>query len=220
MFTVSIITSPLKLIVFFPQIWWEGGSCMQNAKTSFVCRWFWKSILSLTKLQPKTTIAECNQEGCKESDLYGGSIWWFTSLNFEQMMVKVKFVESNTLKACFLSVHCPGEQALYMVLLWDSIAFTSVIGKKWYRKWVNFTGCYSYSVLQCRGSCLSFQTKDRERQGDVKKKKKKREIEGEKVREAVWAWTKESDFDILFAWCTVVCCPADYDKVSQYRLHQ
>lgn len=177
MFTVSMITSPLELIAccFFicHSFWGEGGSCMQNAITSFVCRWFRKYILSLS------TMAECNQEGREESDLYGGSIW---SLNFEQMMVKVKFVESDRLKAFFLYVYTVQLSRLYIWFLYVTQLPSPVwlvrndTESEWNSQVAIVTVCCSVEV---HVSHLKLKT---ERQGDVKKKR-----EGEKSREAVWA---------------------------------
>lgn len=170
------VTSGINCLLFFSlsQIWGEGGSCMQNAITSFVCRLFRKYILL------KSTMAECNQEGCEESDLYGGSIWWFTSLNFEQMMVKVKFVESESLFSLrTLSSWAGSIWFLYVTQLPSPVWLVrNDTESEWNSQVAIVTVCCSVEV---HVSHLKLKT---ERQGDVKKKKKR---EGEKAREAVWA---------------------------------
>lgn len=154
-------------------------------------------------------MAECSQEGCKESDLkclFDGLHRW------AQMMVKFKFVESSTLKAFY--PYTVQLSRLYIWFLYVTQLPSPVwlvrndTESEWNSQVAIVTVCCSVEV---HVSHLKLKT---ERHRDVKKR------EGEKAREAVWA--SEQRKVILISclhdatlWCMLVCCPADYDKPSQ-----
>lgn len=152
MFTVSMITSPLELnVCFFFVSDLRGGGFMHAKCKNIICM---QMILKIYSVTEKNFSWKPQWQNAVKR-VVKSQIW---SVCLMVYIAEHKWwLNSNLLN--------PVEQALYMVPLCDSIAFTSVIGKKWYRKWVKFAGCYSYSVLQCRGPCLSFETKDRETQG-------------------------------------------------------